>query len=253
MIPTLLQLGPIPIHSFGLMMVLAFLAAWRCLALVVKHAGHDAKHAEQMIFWSAVGGIVGARVMFILSYFQNFLDDPLGMIFSGAGFVYYGGFIGGVFASWLYTRKEKLHFFEFADYAAPALAIGYAVGRVGCQLSGDGDYGHATTLPWAMSYSLGVVPTEPGVLVHPAPIYETCAAFFIAYFLLRLLDAKRLRASGQLAALFLILTAIERFAVEIIRIEPRVFAGLTQAQLISILLVFFGSLLFVLRKKATAA
>lgn len=243
MTPTLFQLGPLPIHSFGLLMVLAFLSAWRLLALSLKEAGHDPARAEHIIFWTAIGGIIGGRLGYIVSYPGGFFADPLGTLFSGAGFVFYGGFIGGAFAGWLYAKKEKISFLQYTDFATPALALGYAVGRVGCQLSGDGDYGRVSELPWAMSYQLGIVPTPPGVLVHPAPVYESIAALLIAFLLLYLQRNQKLAGYGQMFGLYLILSALARFSVEFVRIEPYVLAGFTQAQVVGVVLLLLGLLL----------
>lgn len=242
MIPTLFSLGPFPIHSFGLMMVLAFFAAWRILWLELVEAGENGELAERMITYAAIGGIVGARLGFLLSFPSEFLDDPLGMLFGGAGFVFLWGFIGGAAAVWLLLRAAKLSFWRFADITAPSLCIGYAVGRIGCQLSGDGDYGIQTAVPWAMGYPLGVVPTPPGMLVHPTPVYETLGALAIAFVLLSMKDERDI-GSGKRFGIYLILSSVARFLVEFIRIEPQWGLGLTQAQWVSIALISCGSLL----------
>ncbi|MCB0323297.1 MAG: prolipoprotein diacylglyceryl transferase [Bdellovibrionales bacterium] len=256
MIPTLLEIplpfgwGSIPIHSFGLMMVLAFLAAWRRLELCLKEGGEDPALAERMVTWAAIGGIIGARLLFVVGYPNDFAADPLGTLFGGAGFVFYGGFIGGVFAVWLLLRKVGRPFWPMSDLVAPSLAIGYAVGRIGCQLSGDGDYGMASDLPWAMSYSLGVVPTPPGLRVHPAPLYETVGALAIAYILLRVRRARQLPQPGQIFGLYLLLSACARFLVEWVRIEPVIALGLTQAQLVALALCCCGAAIIGIPRKA---
>lgn len=248
MIPTLLEipvpgLGTLPIHSFGLMMVLGFLAALRRLQLSLASAGEDPLLGEQMLTWAAIGGIVGARLGYIASYPGEFMRDPLGTLFAGAGFVFYGGFLGGAFAVWWLLRRREKDFWAMSDLTAPALAVGYAVGRVGCQLSGDGDYGRESDLPWAMGYPDGVVPTPAGMLVHPAPVYETFGALLIALILISPRVSRKLSGRGQLFGLYLALSAAARFAVEGVRIEPRIFAGLTQAQLFAIAIFGCGSAL----------
>ena len=241
MIPTIFQLGPIPIHSFGLMMVLCFLAGMRRLELSLAEHGEDKTHAESMVFWAAIGGLLGARVLFILGSLEQLVADPLGVIFSGAGFVFYGGLIGGFLAVTVYIKKNGLSFWKMADLIGPALAIGYAVGRIGCHLSGDGDYGRASDLPWAVNYAFGAVPTTE--VVHPAPIYESISAFLICFLLLKVERAGLLSATGQRAGLYLILMSIERFFIEFIRIESVVFEGLTQAQVFAVGLGVLGTLL----------
>jgi phosphatidylglycerol:prolipoprotein diacylglycerol transferase len=122
---------------------------------------------------------------------------------------------------------------------ATALALGYAIGRIGCQVSGDGDYGIRSSLPWAMGYPHGTVPTPPGVRVQPTPIYETVAMCLLAYGLWRLRDRVR---PGVVFALYLLLSGLERFLVEFIRRNSEVLAGLTSPQLESVALMLIGSL-----------
>ena len=243
MIPVLFHIGPFPINSFGLMMVCTFLGGWRLLFLHLQAAGENPELAERMILHGAVGGIVGARLNYLLSFPQEFLDHPVQALFSGAGFIFYGGFLGGALAVCWLLHREKKPLLHFADLVCPTLALGYAIGRIGCHLSGDGDYGIASDLPWAVSYALGVVPTDPGVRVHPTPVYETIAAFAITWLLSSLLRRKSLPKPGQLFGLYFLLSATSRFLVEIIRIEPVVYAGLTQAQLMSIVMFAAGVLM----------
>jgi phosphatidylglycerol---prolipoprotein diacylglyceryl transferase len=138
------------------------------------------------------------------------------------------------------------------DRAATALALGYAIGRIGCQVSGDGDYGIPSKLPWAMSYPHGTVPTPPGVRVQPTPIYETLAMCLLAYALWRLRDRVR---PGVVFALYLVGSGVERFLVEFIRRNSEVFAGLTAPQLesIGLLVVGLSWLAFMARRGGVAA
>jgi phosphatidylglycerol:prolipoprotein diacylglycerol transferase len=218
----------------------------------LKEGGEEPELAERMVTWAAVGGLLGARICYLLSFPKEFLADPLGTAFGGAGFVFYGGFIGGVVAVWLLLRRVGRPFWKMSDLVAPCLAVGYGVGRIGCQLSGDGDYGSASDLPWAMSYYLGVVPTPKELLVHPTPVYESAMAFAIAFILLKLrrtsgIRGLRLSGGGQIFAVYLILSAVARFGIEYLRIEPRLIYSLTQAQLFSILLMLIGVSLLALR------
>ncbi len=245
MIPTLFTLWILPVHSFGLMMVLAFICSWKRLCLSLKEVGESIEIAEPMITWAAVGGIIGARLGYLVSFPTELLQHPIETILGGAGFVFHWGLIGGFLAVTYYLRRQRKNFFQFADIVAPTIAIGYAVGRIGCQLSGDGDYGKISNLPWAMSYSLGVIPTDPGVLVHPTPIYETIVSLLIALLLLAPATKKIFSKPGQIFGLCLIFLAIERFLVEFVRIEPIVYFNLTQAQLVSIFLFVVG-LIFIL-------
>lgn len=241
MIPTLFHIGPLPVHTFGLMLVLAFLASWRLAERCLSFAGEDTKLAENIIFWAAIGGILGARLWYLLTYPSDFFSDPISAIFSSGGFVFYGGLVGGILAVCILLKLNHKPILSYADYLSPALAVGYAVGRIGCQLSGDGDYGSQTNVPWAMSYENGVVPTPAGVLVHPAPVYETLMTLLIALILVQVLEKRLLKVPGQLFGLYFVLSALERFVVEIVRIEPVLAFGLTQAQIFAIVLASLGT------------
>lgn len=252
MIPVIFEIGPFPLNSFGLMMVCCFLAAWRRLYHSLERAGEDPAIAEPMVVTAALTGIIGSRINYLITYFDEFLADPLGAIFSGAGFVFYGGFFLATLSLYLFLRKRGKNFLQYADIAAPALALGYAVGRIGCHLSGDGDYGIATDSILGFSYILGAAPTPRGVLVHPTPIYESVVAIALSYLLVRMQERKSIPKVGALFGLYLALSAVSRFLVEYIRIEPTYLYTLTEAQVAS--LFGFGlGLVFILRKSPKKA
>jgi phosphatidylglycerol---prolipoprotein diacylglyceryl transferase len=224
-----IQIGPVTIQTFGLMFALAFLAAG---ALVWKRLGEIGKPVEwayEMAFAALIGGIVGSRVYFVVQNYSSVKHDLLGSLFSGSGLVWYGGAIGGALGVVLWAAWRRFLGLALLDLAAPALALGYAIGRCGCQLSGDGDYGKPWNGPWAMSYPHGTLPTDR--TVHPAPIYETLAMGLGAWLLWQLRD--RLRA-GVLFAIYLLYAGAERFLVEFIRRNHHVALGLTAAQLESL-------------------
>jgi phosphatidylglycerol:prolipoprotein diacylglycerol transferase len=134
-------------------------------------------------------------------------------------------------------RWRKQFELRMFDMCATALALGYAIGRIGCQVSGDGDYGIRSHLPWAMGYPHGTLPTPPGVTVQPTPIYETVAMCLVAYLLWRLRDRVR---PGVVFALYLVLSGLERFLVEFIRRNKEVLLGLTAPQVESLVLLAIG-------------
>jgi len=159
------------------------------------------------------------------------------------GFAWFGGFLGGFAALVLLARNAKIPLLEFLDACSPAGAAGYAIGRIGCLLSGDGDYGIPTTLPWGMSFPNGIVPTTERV--HPTPLYEFFIWLAIAAFLWHM-GTKALRgpkAKGEIFANYLILTGAARFLIEFIRINPRSFFGLSNAQTASVASILFGAVL----------
>jgi phosphatidylglycerol---prolipoprotein diacylglyceryl transferase len=151
---------------------------------------------------------------------------------------------------WL--RWRRVLNLQMLDMCATALALGYAIGRIGCQVSGDGDYGIRSSLPWAMGYPHGTLPTPPGVKVQPTPIYETVAMCLVAWFLWQVRDRVR---PGVVFASYLVLSGLERLLVEFIRRNSEVFAGLTAPQLESIVLMLIGAVWLVLmtRRRGIAA
>ena len=159
MLPTI-HIGPLTLQTFGICFALAFIAAG---ALVWKRFGEIGKPVDwayEMGFAALVGGLVGSRLDFIIENYSDVKDDLLGNLFSGSGLVWYGGAIGGAIGVFLWAWWRGFLTLALLDVAAPALALGYAIGRCGCQLSGDGDYGKAWDGPWAMAYPDGTKPTD---------------------------------------------------------------------------------------------
>ncbi len=230
-----IDLGPLTLQTFGIMFALGFVAAGALVAKRLRELDKPVDWAYELIFAGLIGGVVGSRLNFILENWDEVSDDLLGNIFSGSGLIWYGGVVGGAIAVILWARWRGMLNVALLDLCAPALAIGYAVGRIGCQLSGDGDYGQPWDGPWAMAYPEGTVPTTE--TVHPTPIYETLAMCLVTYALWRLRDALR---PGLLFALYLALAGAERFLVEFIRRNEDVALGLTQAQLLSVAMILAG-------------
>jgi phosphatidylglycerol:prolipoprotein diacylglycerol transferase len=232
-----LHIGPLTLQSFGLMFALAFLAAGALIAKRLTEIGKPVDWAYEMGFAALLGGIVGSRVYFVVQNYSSVEDDLIGNLFSGSGLVWYGGAIGGALAVFAWAWYRDFLRPALFDLAAPALALGYAIGRCGCQLSGDGDYGKPWDGPWAMSYPDGTVPTDR--TVHPTPVYEALAMGLGAWVLWQLRD--RFRA-GVLFAIYLIYAGVERFAVEFLRRNSDAALGLTTAQLESLGMAAIGAL-----------
>jgi len=153
------------IYSFGLMLVVAFYTCYFLLNHDLKRLGYDAKLASDIIFWAAVGGIIGSKVYHVVENLDQVIasQNPLGMIFSGSGLVFFGGLLGGILAVTIVLRKNNLSWLVFADLVAPLLILGYSIGRFGCFLVGD-DYGIPSNLPWAIGFPDGLPPTTSTVL-----------------------------------------------------------------------------------------
>lgn len=230
-----IDVGPVTLQSFGLMFVLAFIAAWLVVWKRMSELGKPADWAYEMAFAALVGGAIGARLYFVVQNYDDVKGDLVGNAFSGGGLVWYGGVIGGALAVLAWAWWRDFVSLELLDLTAPALALGYAIGRIGCQLAGDGDYGKAWDGPWAMSYPDGTVPIDEPV--HPTPVYEALAMGFVAWLLWHWRDRVR---PGMLFALYLVLAGSERFLVEFVRRNDVAALGLTGPQFESLAIVAAG-------------
>jgi phosphatidylglycerol---prolipoprotein diacylglyceryl transferase len=228
----------ISIKTFGLTFALGFLACGLVVARRLRELGKPVDWAYEIVFAALIGGVVGARAYYLIEHFSQVKNDLLGSVFSGTGLVWYGGAIGGAIGVIGWMRWRHALELRMFDMCATALALGYAIGRIGCQVSGDGDYGIRSSLPWAMGYPHGTVPTPPGVRVQPTPIYETVSMCLVAYLLWWLRDRVR---PGVIFALYFLLSGLERFLVEFIRRNSEVLAGLTAPQLESLALMVIGA------------
>ena len=277
MIP-FIHLGPVEIPTFGLMVAAAMVAAYYVLRADMARRGlasKDSPTAEIFVAIPCLVGIVGAKLYHVLETPHELFENPLGLLFSRYGLAWFGGLIAG-FATFIWlARWYKIPLLEMFDAGSPAAALGYGIGRIGCFLSGDGDYGKPTSLPWGMSFPNGLVPTTDRV--HPTPIYELIVACAIAWLLWRMGTRQVWRAAqrgpstappgasrkdkdagrsaqddgatralgmGSVFAAYLVLTGAARFLVEFIRINPRSFFGMTNAQAASAVSVIAGAALW---------
>jgi phosphatidylglycerol---prolipoprotein diacylglyceryl transferase len=230
-----IDLGPLTLKTFGIMFSLGFLGAAAVCWRRFRELGKPGDWAYEIIFAALVGGIVGARIYYMTQHWDDVRHDFFGNLFSGSGLVWYGGALGGAIAVFIWAWRRGFLGLALLDLAATPLALGYAIGRIGCQVSGDGDYGQPSDLPWAMSYPDGTVPTTDRV--HPTPIYESLAMGLVAWLLWTLRDRF---APGLLFATYLVLSGLERFLVEFIRRNREVWVGLTAPQIESLVLVVIG-------------
>ncbi len=262
--PLVLQLGPVEITGYGLMMMMGFLMAGWVIQQGLRERGLNESYAADIVVWAVIGGILGAKLWYVVLY------GDIRALFSRGGLVWYGGLVGGaaavLFNSW--RRHVPLRF--TLELAAPALTIGYALGRVGCFLVQD-DYGIPSTVPWAMRFPeglppstaqnlssmygieipAGVSPTEV-LAVHPTQLYEV-AAMFVAFWVLWRLR-QHAHGTGWLFGLYLIFAGAERFLVEFIRAkDDRVLGMFTVAQAASLSAVALGVFLMVRWREREAA
>jgi len=241
-----IHLGPLTIQTFGICFAFGFLAAAGVIGRRFREIGEPADWTWELVFSVMAGGLIGSRVDYMIENWDTVRHDVFGSLFSGSGLVWYGGVIGGALGAVIWAWRRGWLGWKLADLACIPLALGYAIGRCGCQLSGDGDYGIHSKLPWAMAYPKGTVPTR--VEVHPTPIYETLAMGIVALILWNYRDRF---TNGRLFALYLVLAGIERLLVEFIRRNDAVVAGLTLPQLLSIGMIA-GGIALAARARPTA-
>ena len=245
MYPTLFDFGtifsiPIGIHSYGVMLATAFITCSVLLQRELNRRGFQGDIATTIVVAGAIGGIIGAKIYYVLFVASEF---SIREVFSPTGLVWYGGLIGGsVAVTWVVYRSPN-PFLPTADIIGPLLLLGYGIGRIGCLLAGDGDYGPPSDVPWAMAFPDGTVPTTEKV--HPTPIYETSMSF-ICFGILWSQRKKTAEIPGLIFGASLVMLAVERFIAEFWRLTPRVFPAdhtlswLTSPQLVSIILFCFG-------------
>lgn len=252
--PLVFNIGPIEITGYGLMMMVGFLTGGWAIQRELRRRGLNEEYASDIVVAAVIGGIIGAKLWYVV-----LTQDP-GALISRSGLVWYGGFIGGTVAVYLNGLRKRVPTRITCDLVAPALAVGYALGRVGCFLVQD-DYGTPTSLPWGMKFPEGLppstalrlnsdygVPIPDGVnplevlAVHPTQLYEV-AAMLVAFWALWRLRT-HVRAAGWLFGAYLLFAGTERFLIEFIRAkDDRFVAGFTVAQVASIIIAAAGVLL----------
>jgi phosphatidylglycerol:prolipoprotein diacylglycerol transferase len=250
MYPVLFKIGPLTLYSLGLLWALgAFAAAW-ILRLELKRYGYNPELAASIVLAAAIGGLIGARLLFILEEWESFTDVPASFLLTGAGFSWYGGLLGGGLAAAWVLKRHRVPLPKAADISAPALALGYGIGRIGCFLAGDATWGKVTDVPWAMAFPNAIAgwvdpltgaPYPPGVRVHPTQLYEFIQSL-IVFSILWILRSRR-HPDGTIFSLYLVLAGSMRFTVEFWRANPVVGLGMTEYQWISLILLMLGSYL----------
>lgn len=236
MYPTLFRIGDFTVTSYGVMLVLAFIGAAFVVSLEWKRRGWDPAAAQDIALAAMLGGIVGSKLYWAFDHWELFTSDPLGALFSRGGFTYLGGLAGGVFAVMALIKVRGWPMGKAVDSCALAVPVGNILGRVGCFLVGD-DYGHPTDLPWGVAFPEGSPPTTDPV--HPTQIYEIL--FTLPIFALLWWQRKKDLPDFFLFWEFCFLYGIQRFAIEIWRVNPEIALGLTAAQWLSLSMAALGA------------
>ncbi|TFH43837.1 MAG: prolipoprotein diacylglyceryl transferase [Chrysiogenales bacterium] len=245
MYPILFSYKFINIGSYGLLLGLSFYLAFLLTERELLLRGKDPELAYKLLLVIIPSAIVGAKIFHILENMGEFISNPMGMIFSGAGLSVYGGFLLAFLLSMIIIRKSGESILDIFDIASPSMALAYGVGRLACHASGDGCYGIATSSFLGMAYPNGIVPTS--MTVFPTPLLESMFSFIVFIVIMKL--RKREMPAGKLFFIYLLLNGIPRFMVEFIRLNPVVVFGLTQAQLIALFFIITALIGLVLVEK----
>ncbi|HTZ90020.1 MAG TPA: prolipoprotein diacylglyceryl transferase [Alloacidobacterium sp.] len=245
-----IHIGRFSIGTFGILLWLAAVSACWVLHRNFRRWKIDGD-AIGIVAISTVIGVVGSKLWHVLETPQMLMHDPAGLLLDRAGFAWFGGLIAGILALLWQSRGAGLSKLGMLDLAAPAAAVGYGVGRLGCLISGDGDYGIPTKLPWGMSFPNGLVPTTQRV--HPTPIYELIAALVIAWIIWRRSRPEDAKPAGEITGEYLVLSGVARFLVEFIRINPKIYWGMSNAQMASLGSILAGVVLILWARRAGKA
>lgn len=243
------------------MLALAFLVSNYLLSKEIERKKIYPDVSSTVTFLTIVLGIAGSKLFHLIENLDRFLRNPIAEAFNAGGLTFYGGMIVAMLGNLMYLRSQKIAPMRFLDAVAPSLMIGYGIGRIGCLLAGDGCYGEPCDLPWAMTFPNGYVSTlatenpelamqfrqlfpdvavPKDIPVHPTPLYELLysAIFFALLWKLRTVP----KPAGWIFFLYLILQAAGRFSVEFIRLNPSVLFGLSEAQVIAVVMMLVGAI-----------
>lgn len=257
--PLSYDLGPLQLTGFGFAVLMCFVIAQIIAQRELARRGHDPEPIGDLIFAAVIGGLLGAKI-----YYAILMQD-MGAILSRAGFVFWGGLLGGILATYLVIRRKNLSFTRISDVSGIAIAAAYSVGRTGCWAVGD-DYGRPWNGPLAVSFPEGAPPSTVSnmqqlfntpapagagpndvISVHPTQLYETALGFVMFLILWRYRNHKH--AEGWLFGLYCVLAGIERFVIEFVRAkDDRFIGGLTVAQVIALLFAVGGAVWMYMRR-----
>ncbi len=236
--------GTFPVSSFGVFLLLAFVVGILVVRARTRRLGWDPGEVVDLSLYAIIGGIVGARIGYVLVHLRDFVAVPARvlMIWVDAGLTFHGALIGGALVAWLYGRSRGWRLAVIADVAAPSLAIGYAIAMIGALLYGL-NYGRPAHVPWAV-----MLFGEPR---HPTQFYLGALAL-VNFGILLVADRRSASTPGRLFWLFLFMMAVDRIAVEVFMDSPRVVNGLTLAQIVNIVAAVFAAVMWLTRARTMA-
>ncbi len=269
MYPEILRIGNFVISSYGVMVAIAFLVATIIAEKEWKRKNSDIRDFNNIFIIALISAIIGSKLLFVFENysFKEIVKSPFEILLSRGGFTYYGGFLGALFCVIIYLKIKKIKILKVGDIFSPSLAIGYSIGRIGCFLVGD-DYGRPTNSFLGIAFPKGSPPTYAGSLrenfgdiinipeeipddallkVWPTQIFEVITMFIVFLILFKLKDKLK---EGKLFGLYLLLSGLERFLIEFLRMTTRSFIKfLSVAQIIAIFIIISGIIILWKRSK----
>jgi phosphatidylglycerol:prolipoprotein diacylglycerol transferase len=242
--PIIFSIGKLTIFSYGLFVALAFFTAITYLSNQIKKSKEKILSQDELyslFIYIIVSGIIGARLLFVFSNRQDFFLDPASVfkLWEG-GLTYYGGFISAAGFVLAYVKKKKISILKLGDFLAPALALGHAIGRIGCFFAGC-CYGKETNAAWSVVFRDKNSSAVLGVRLHPTQFYEAFGNFLIFFFLY--FYSKKEHKKGGIVSFYFISYAVLRFVVEFFRGDPDrggQYFGLSVSQILSLILFIIG-------------
>ena len=251
--PILFHIGPFTVYTYGLWIAIGFFAAMILIMSEAKRQRISPSLVSDLAFWCVIGGIIGARLIYVVYNLSYFLKHPLDILaLWKGGLVFFGAILGGLIGGILFLRKCSLSFWQAADLVAPGLALAQGFGRLGCFSAGC-CYGKPTHVPWAVVFKDLHSLAPIGIPLHPTQLYHSFACFIMAiilikvqrrYFTARLLDPTL--PYGGVFGLYLLLHGLQRFIIEFFRGDPRpiIFDGFSVTQFFAIIAIITGGIIF---------
>jgi len=236
--------GPFSLHMYGVLLVCALLAALWLAGRLARKEGLDPQKVQDLGIASIIAGLIGAKLLLVAVDFDQYRLSPRALLdVLQSGGVFYGGLLGGIPVAWWYIKKHRLPLFNTLDVMAPALALGQAIGRLGCFAAGC-CYGSPSTAPWSVIFqnedARALVGVPLGIPLHPSQLYESFGTLALMFILLAVLRNRKFH--GQVVSMYLLIYAVLRFALEFFRgdvARGSVFGGaLSTSQFIAIVVVF---------------
>lgn len=234
----LLTIGPFTLYGYGLMIAIGVIAAYMSAEYRAKRKGLNHELIFNLTIWCLVGGILGAKLLYLITQINSIIDDPKQLLNVSKGFVVYGGIIGGILAGFLFCKKNKINFLKYFDLVMPSIALAQGFGRIGCIFAGC-CYGEKANSGFGITFhesefapnNISLIPTQP----------ISSILNFLNFFVLITL-AKRTKADGQIAGFYLVFYSAGRFIIEFFRgdLERGKIGALSTSQFIAVFLFFIG-------------